>query len=72
MVFHQHLDGGERGRCPHCASVIPEKGFNKLRDAMFCLEEVNKDFRKAHSEYGKTLFQAEIKSHYVPNYKFND
>lgn len=65
-VFQLHFEGKALQKCPHCLSSIPEKGLIKLLDAMHCLEEVNKDFRDAHSVAGKSLFQAEIHNYYVP------
>lgn len=66
-----YFDGEPPRTCPHCCTEMPEKAFKKLRDALFTAEEVNKDFRKAHDERGRPLFQIEIKNHYVPLDKFN-
>lgn len=70
-VFQLYFDGNTACRCPHCLAEMPSKCIDKLRNAMYCTEEVNKDFRVAHDEKDKPLFQAEIKNHYVPNDKFN-
>ena len=70
-VFHLYFDENTSRRCPHCLAEMPDKGFQKLRNAMYCAEEINKDFRVAHDEKDRPLFQVEIRNHYVPNDKFN-
>ena len=57
--------------CPHCLAEMPEKAYRKLQNALYTAEEVNKDFRVAHDEWDKPLFQVEIRNHYVPSSKFN-
>lgn len=69
--YHLYFDSEPMQICPHCLAEMPEKALGKLRNALFCLEEANKDFRVAHDERGKPLFQAEIRNHYVPADKFN-
>lgn len=64
-LYASGIETGKRCRCPHCQATIPEKPWNKLVDAFFTLEEVNKDLRKARHEYGRPLFQVEYKTHYV-------
>ncbi len=69
--YHLYFDKEPLKNCPHCCAEMPEKGFCKLRNALFTAEEVNKDFRVAHDEHNRPLFQVEIKNHYVPEENFN-
>lgn len=56
----------EKVRCPHCMALMNGKQWNKLVNAFFTLEEVNKGLRTCHTEQGATLMQAEYRTHYVP------
>ena len=69
--YHLYFDGEPMDMCPHCLAKMPEKPYKKLRDALFTAEEINKNFRVAHDEQDKPLFQIEIRNHYVPREKFN-
>lgn len=55
--------------CPHCLRSMTEKQWERLRFAYFTFCDVNKLFRVDHDERGKTLFQAEIRMHYVSDEK---
>ncbi len=57
--------------CPHCLARMPQKAFKKLENAIYTVEEVNKDLRTAHSDREEPLFQIEVRNHYVPAEKFN-
>lgn len=53
-------------RCPHCLTKIPSRLWDKLVDAFWTLEEVNKDLRTWHTEYeDHALTQVQYKTHYV-------
>lgn len=69
--YHLYFDIEPANVCPHCLAKMPDKPFKKLRNALFTVEEVNKDFRVAHDEQDKPLFQIGIRNHYVPKDKFN-
>ena len=69
--YDLYFDSEPLNTCPHCLAEMPEKPFKKIQNAFYTVEEVNKDFRKAHDERGQRLFQIEIKNHYVPIEKFN-
>ena len=66
------IEEGSDFMCPHCLATIPKKVFKKMRNALFCLEEVNKDLRVAHEGKGKPLSQVEIRNHYVATKDFNN
>ena len=70
-TFDLYFDSEPMQTCPHCLAMMEEKPFKKIRNALFTVEEVNKDFRKANDEQGRPLFQIEVKNHYVPHEKFN-
>ena len=70
-LFDLYFDSESSTMCPHCLAEMPKKPFKKIRNALFTAEEVNKDFRVAHDDRDDPLFQIEIRSHYVPNNKFN-
>ena len=52
-------------RCPHCLAKMTDKQWERLVDAYFTFEEVNKNFRSKHKERGEKLFQAEFRTYYV-------
>lgn len=51
--------------CPHCSAVMPPRAADKLFNAFMVLEEANKTLRVAHEEKGASLFQVELRNHYV-------
>lgn len=65
--YHLYSGGKLSQKCPHCYARMPSKAFLNLRFTLFCVEEINKDFRTAHEERSVPLFQIEIRNHYVPN-----
>lgn len=46
--------------CPHCLVRMDKTQWERLVEAYFVLAEVNKDFRRYHTDKGEPLFQAEI------------
>ena len=60
-------------RCPHCLAEMNHRLWDKLVDAFWTFEEVNKDLRTDYTGYDKRdpLMQAQYKTHYVPHEKFN-
>lgn len=56
-------------RCPHCVATMDRRLWDKLVDAFWIFEEVNKGLRSDSEEYEQPLFQAEFKTHYVPREK---
>ena len=56
-------------RCPHCMATMDERLWDKLVNAFWTLEEVNKDLRNANDCYCTPLMQAEYKTHFVPHKK---
>lgn len=69
--YYLYFDNKPPRLCPHCCAEMPDKAYKKIENALFTVEEVNKDLRKSHDENNRPLFQIEIKNHYVPNEKFN-
>ena len=57
-------------RCPHCMAAMDVRLWDKLVNAFWTFEEVNKDLRSHSEGYEKPLFQASYKTHYVPARKF--
>ena len=56
-------------RCPHCMATMDERLWDKLVNAFWTFEEVNKDLRSANDCYCMPLMQAEYKTHFVPHKK---
>lgn len=56
-------------RCPHCMATMDERLWDKLVNAFWTFEEVNKDLRSANDCYCTPLMQAEYKTHFVPHKK---
>lgn len=72
--YHIYLDtaieAGSDFMCPHCLATIPKNVVKKMRNALGCMNEINKDLRVAHEEKGTPLSQAEIRNHYVSTEDF--
>lgn len=51
--------------CPHCLAGMNKTQWERLIDAYYTISEVNNDFRKYHQDRGESLFQVELKNHYV-------
>lgn len=66
-IYSHELGIGQGAVCPHCLTAMDPNTHGKIYNALMCLEEVNKDFRKNHSERGEPLFSVEIRNHHVPN-----
>lgn len=56
-------------RCPHCLAMMDRRLWDKLVNAFWTFEEVNKDLRSDSENYGTPLMQAEYKMYYVPHDK---
>ncbi len=58
-------------RCPHCMAEMNQRTWDKLVAAFWTFEEANKDLRTDREGYtdDRCLFQAEYKTHYVPQEK---
>lgn len=54
-------------RCPHCMATMNRRLWNKLVNAFWTFEEVNKDLRSDTDCFCAPLMQAEYKTHYVPH-----
>lgn len=46
--------------CPHCLIRMDKTQWGRLIDAYFTFAEVNKNFRKYHTDRGEPLFQVEL------------
>lgn len=46
--------------CPHCLIRMDRTQWERLIDAYFTFAEVNKNFRKYHTDRGEPLFQVEL------------
>lgn len=46
--------------CPHCLVSMDKTQWERLIDAYFTFAEVNKNFRKYHTDRGEPLFQVEL------------
>ena len=46
--------------CPHCLVGMDKTQWEQLIDAYFTFAEVNKNFRKYHTDRGEPLFQVEL------------
>lgn len=65
--LYQHTMNHEEKppRCPHCLARMTDRQWERLVNAYFTFEEVDKNFRTSHEERGTKLFQAEFKNYYV-------
>lgn len=69
-MYAGDIESKEKVRCPHCLAIMNSRQREKLVNAFFTIEEVNKGLRTRHTEYGDVLMQVEYKTHYVPNEKY--
>lgn len=56
-------------RCPHCLATMDKQLWDKLVNAFWTFEEVNKYLRSDNDCYCTPLMQAEYKTHFVPHKK---
>lgn len=56
-------------RCPHCLRTMNKRLWDKLVNAFWTFEEVNKDLRSDNDCYYVPLMQAEYKTRFVPQEK---
>ncbi len=64
-MYWDDIETKDKARCPHCLTVMDAKQWEKLVNAYFTLEEVNKGLKTRHTEHREPLMQAEYKTHYV-------
>lgn len=64
-VYADQINPAAVHRCPHCLMKMNTRQWEKLVDAFYTIEEVNKGLRKIEDEHGQ-LFQVEYKTYYVP------
>ena len=69
-MHREDIESKEKVRCPHCMVLMNGKQWDKLVNAFFTIEEVNKGLRTRHTEHGEPLMQAEYKTHYVPQKRY--
>ena len=43
--YYLYFDNKPPRLCPHCCAEMPDKAYKKLENALFTVEEVNKDLR---------------------------
>lgn len=64
-MYWDDIENKEKVRCPHCLATMEKRQWDKLVNAYFTTEEVNKGLRNCHEQEGMPLFQAEYRTHYV-------
>ncbi len=69
-MYWDDVENKEKARCPYCLAVMNNKQWNKLVNAFFTIEEVNKGLRTRHTEHNEPLMQAEYKTYYVPQERY--
>lgn len=65
FMYAHEIEGREKVRCPFCQARMNDKQWEKLVNAFFVIEEVNKGLRTRHEEYGEPLLQVEYKNRYI-------
>ncbi len=51
--------------CPHCGAKVPETPFHKLLNAVYTLQEVEKDLLNAHDDRGEPLFSVDLRNYHT-------
>lgn len=65
-LYSRDMDYEEKPpMCPHCLARMDKTQWERLINAYYTFCEVNKDFRKYHQDRGESLFQVELRNHYV-------
>jgi len=60
-LYNRDMSHGEKlPYCPHCLVPMDKTQWGRLIDAYFTFAEVNKDFRRYHTDRGEPLFQVEL------------
>ena len=66
VYAHEASLDGKPPRCPFCLRRMRPKTWERLANCLFTVAETNKHLRMDAEEKGFPLFQAEIKTKYVP------
>lgn len=64
-MYWEEINSKAKIHCPHCLAIMNKQRWDKLVDAYFTMEEVNKGLRNSHEQKREFLFQAEYRTHYV-------
>ena len=64
-LYWDDIENKENVRCSHCLATMDKRQWDKLVNAYFTIEEVNKGLRNRYEMHEEPLFQAEYKTHYI-------
>ena len=69
-MYAQEIEREKKTRCPHCLAIMNDRQRDKLVNAFFTIEEVNKGLRTRHEEHSEPLLQVEYMSRYIEPSKY--
>ena len=64
-MYWDDIENKDKARCPHCLVTMNKMQWDKLVNAYFTIEEVNKGLRNGHEVHGEPLLQAEYRTRYI-------